>query len=477
MCVVKTLKLTLIFILLTLGNLLFYTVIIDGNSSTSVLGNGIVDFSSNMLITTSDTKYPEHVEPTLAIGNTDQLYVGWKEAQTHISAGVDVSFSTSNDNGLTWTAPTSMPSQISENNSKSDPWLVTYNGEVYYSYLDFSSINSSITQITLAKSTDNGQTWSLSKASKNSAFADKEVFIISPNGTIYIVYDDVSLITNLGVVKLSKSTDGGLTFKEVQITDINNRDILAPYPALSSNQTLFVSWLNIVDSNNALGDVFWDYSLDQGKTFHIDKDLNPETNFATYIGDNTQAGKATIPVMKFDSKDRLYVLWTEFNVKWKVYLRYSDDFGAQWSSKILIHDNPDSSQWLPDMAIDSNDAVHLVWYEEINSQYRPYYRSLTFTGPDRTSMTSSEILAVADSFTSSFFTRPGDYCTMKLDSNGIPHIVWTDGRSGNLDIYYAHGLQPAEQSSSSTNQAPGFTVTTTFIAILVIPVLVRKKIK
>ncbi|MEE9592108.1 MAG: Ig-like domain-containing protein, partial [Thermoplasmata archaeon] len=39
--------------------------------------------------------------------------------------------------------------------------------------------------------------------------------------------------------------------------------------------------------------------------------------------------------------------------------------------------------------------------------------------------------------TSSTFQRPGDYLGLTADRNGTPYIVWTDGRSGNLDIYFA----------------------------------------
>ncbi|MHA2462552.1 MAG: hypothetical protein ACXAEJ_15065, partial [Candidatus Thorarchaeota archaeon] len=52
-------------------------------------------------------------------------------------------------------------------------------------------------------------------------------------------------------------------------------------------------------------------------------------------------------------------------------------------------------------------------------------------------------IAVADTDTSSVFTRPGEYNSIRLDSDGIPHIAWTDGRNGELDIFYAHGLVPS----------------------------------
>jgi len=29
---------------------------------------------------------------------------------------------------------------------------------------------------------------------------------------------------------------------------------------------------------------------------------------------------------------------------------------------------------------------------------------------------------------------------IQLDSNTVPHIVWSDGRNNEMDIYYAHGI-------------------------------------
>ena len=177
--------------------------------------------------------------------------------------------------------------------------------------------------------------------------------------------------------------------------------------------------------------------------------------------------------MHFDSNDRLYVAWAEFNKNWKINLKYSDDYGKHWSSKTLINDKPNADQWEPDMAIDSNDNIHMVWLEEENNHYRPYYRMLSFTGVNRSDITTSAVIPVASSFTSSSFFRPGDYFTIRLDSNNKPHVVWTDGRSGKLDIYYASGMIIKSNSSS-----PSFTIISVIIAMPVIIILLKKsKIK
>ena len=88
----------------------------------------------------------------------------------------------------------------------------------------------------------------------------------------------------------------------------------------------------------------------------------------------------------------------------------------------------------------------------------------------------SEPISIADTNTSSEFTRPGDYFTIRLDSEDIPHVVWTDGRNDEMDIYYAHGLRPlptTKTTTTSSNPVTTNTLTnttdlpaTTFIQIL-----------
>ena len=360
-----------------------------------------------------------------------------------------------------------MPSNASTSWLKSDPWMYYINGTLYYSYLEYSNNLNIIpnSQVTFAKSVDNGLTWTTAKASQNNDLSDKETFVVSSNGTVYLTYDDVNLYTGSAFVKLSKSNDNGKSFSDVATINKNNTydDIVAPYPALSSNNTLFVSWTRFNDSNNYFGDVYYDYSLNGGLNFTNNTPLNPNADYSWYGG-----GKVTFSVIKFDSKDRLYALWSEYTnyTSWKVYIRYSDDFGTHWSSKIPIDDTPFTNQSRPDMAIDSKDNLHIVWYQESNNQFRPYYRELLFSGLNNSTISKTAIIPVASAYTSSNFTRPGDYLTVRLDLNDIPHVVWTDGRLGNLNIFYSHlekstpGSKVSSTPSSSTLTSSTTTLTT-----------------
>lgn len=432
-------------------------------------------FYPNILLSTNDTLYPQHVEPTLAIGSNDELYVGWKNALGPSSAGVDVSFTKSLDAGLNWTESVSMPSNVSQVGSKSDPWMNVYNHTIYYSYLEFndSNIPNKFSQVTMARSTDNGKTWLTSRASENTYFADKETFIVSPNGTIYLAYDDVNSDIGVFEVKLVHSIDSGNSFTELsRIDDLASNPVLGPYLALSQNQTLYATWF-MINRTNQKGDVYYDYSSNGGKSFGEDIDLNPESSYGSAFGINTP-GKSTIPVMKFDSLGRLYILWAEFSKQWRVYLKYSDDYGLNWSPKIPIHDKNNVYQWEPDMAIDSNNTLHVVWYEQFSNQYRPYYRTISFSGVNRSDPVYSDIIPVADKLTPSRFVRPGDYCTIRIDSNNTPNIVWTDGRSDKLDIYYA---KASTEPVKAGNNVSGFLGTYIPIIFVIYLQIIKKKNK
>ncbi|NHJ84182.1 MAG: exo-alpha-sialidase [Asgard group archaeon] len=402
----------------------------------------IIGFSDNILLST-DVLYNQQVEPTLAIGEDGELFAGWKNADTHNSGGIRVSFTKSIDNGETWSQPKHME-MYNTFTGQSDPWLVYYDNIIYYAYLEYSIYSSDLSQITVAKSNDHGATWTLVNATNALGFADKETMTIDNEGTIYVVYDDVR---DDGLfVRLSKSTDGGFSFQEYGlITDSISQPIdhVAPYVTTNANNDVFVAWTHF--SSNIWGDVFVTNSTDHGATFTTKIDINPTSENATFTVDlSSRPMKVTIPVIRFDHNERLYVLWSELSEadqSWGIFLRFSDDFGLTWSSKYRINPEITGDQWQPDMDIDSYNRLHITYYDLRGDYFKPYYRLAYFTNYTTTEITLSDAIPIASENTSASFTRPGDYFTVRVDSKDIPHVVWTDGREGVLDIYYSHGIK------------------------------------
>ncbi|MHA2141332.1 MAG: sialidase family protein [Candidatus Thorarchaeota archaeon] len=426
----------------------------------------IAGFSDNILISTSDSPWPQHVEPTIAVSDTGVLYAGWKNAETDYGGGARVSFSRSNDGGETWTEPLNMPMYGYSFTRQSDPWLVWHNGTIFYAYLEHNwndqTRTTNISQITVSRSIDGGNTWdsvsaSPSTSSSENRFADKETMTIGADGTIYVAYDDINWIDGGATMRVSKSIDGGASFVDVSIIGEPDSPHAGPYVTLDNNGDLFVALLyhglrSDPEQINLYGTVYGARSYNGGDSFSDYITIDTDGNFSALVYSDDHHSMSTLPVVRFNQDGRLFFLWADTypdQQEFDVFLRFSDDFGDTWSDRIRMNPETDGNQWQPDMAVDSQGLLHITYYDEQDGLFRPYYRTVEFIGTALDIPVLSDSIAIAEQSTSSSFTRPGDYFTMRLDSDDRPHVVWTDGRNGELDIYYAHGL---------TSDELGFTV-------------------
>ncbi|HUT79736.1 MAG TPA: sialidase family protein [Candidatus Bathyarchaeia archaeon] len=474
-------KYSKLFLLL---NILLFVFLTSNNSIsvTSKLNDEelqIIGFSENILLSTNDVTYGHHVEPTIAIDEDDRLYAGWKNAADSMTGGLAVSFSRSDNNGKAWTTPYDMPMFDNIFTGQSDPWLVYYDGAIYYAYLEYSrSITSDLSQITVAKSTNQGDTWQIVTATEGEGFADKETMTIAKNGIIYVTYDDIYDNGSV-VVRLSKSIDTGNTFHEYGVIADSIQepiDHLGPYVTTDNFGNVFVAWTRFTDGN--WGDVYLTKSLNGGATFTSGIDINSETENATFTTSYGYAHIATLPVVRFDTNDRLYVLWSEmsdFDLSFGIFLRFSDDYGLTWSSKYTISPTITGDQWQPDMDIDSKGRLHISYYDQQGSTFGPYYRLASFANYSSTDIILSKAIPIATENTSVVFTRPGDYFTIRVDSHDIPHVVWTDGRNNEMDIYYSHGIIAKNSKALVIGLSVGIPVGAAIVGISIAFIVKRRK--
>ncbi len=415
-------------------------------------------FSPNILLSTDDTNYPHHVEVSMAISDNGSIFAGWKNAEGHNTVGVRVSFVKSVDGGDTWTEPFDMPHFGAEHTGQSDPWLAWHNGGLYYAYIEY---DFPYCVVTVAKSSDYGNTWTPVRATYGDYLADKETMAISSDGVIYVVYRDMNISGDSAIttLRLSRSIDGGETYQETSIlaeqAEWEFRGM--PFVTLNTLNHVFVVWNSFEEISTTPGghiespggNLYLTRSLDQGTTFDESELINDDGNYCVVTTtEDGQPAKATIPLIRFDDNNRLYVLWADQSEQaehtFDVYLRYSDDFGQTWSQRYQVNPTTSGDQWNPDMDIGSDGTLHIVYYDEqtknYRRNYRPYYRTLKFAGEQRDVSVFGNAIVIADTDTPSQFTRPGEYFSIRLDCNGTPHVVWTDGRNGELDIYYARGV-------------------------------------
>ncbi len=449
--------------------------------ATAQDGGNIIGFSENILLSTRDVPYAHHVEPTIAISNNGTLFAGWKNSETHNGGGARVSVVKSVDGGTTWTDPYNMDFYGEDPTRQSDPWLVWYEGTLYYAYLEYSLTDPDFTQMTVARMEDYSGSWIPVKASYNEFFADKETMTIAEDGTIYVVYDDADTSSAEGnvTIRITRSDNGGLTFEEVGVIGWPDPGHLGPYVTTNEEGHVFVAW-SWIDETYSAGNLYIAKSTDKGETFDAPRLVNLDGNYTSFTSADGRPAKSTIPVLRFDQQGRLILLWADIfdpsAHSFDVYMRVSLDEGETWSERYQVNPQTIGNQWQPDMDIDSAGRIHIVYYDESFSEYEPYYLTATFSDENDDSPEFSEALAIADTPTSSAFTRPGDYFTIRLDAGYIPHVVWSDGRNDEMDIYYAHGFTTTIPPEEPINWllVGGILVASVAVVIVVIVLLKRR---
>ena len=112
----------------------------------------------------------------------------------------------------------------------------------------------------------------------------------------------------------------------------------------------------------------------------------------------------------------------EWAQAWEIYYRRSLDGGLTFEPVQRLTDAAGPSQ-RPSIAVDGDD-VYVAWFDTRRSGSEIYLRSSIDGGA-----TWGEELRVSDAGGQS--RRP----TVALDDEFV-HLIWTDGRSGNLEVYY-----------------------------------------
>jgi hypothetical protein len=106
---------------------------------------------------------------------------------------------------------------------------------------------------------------------------------------------------------------------------------------------------------------------------------------------------------------------------YEIYYKKSTDGGARWTTKRLTWSYPGS--WDPAIAVDPNNHIHVVWYDNNSGDTDIFYKRSTDGG--------------ASWITKRLTWNSGSWHpAITTDSNSHIHVVWEDSTPGNDEIYY-----------------------------------------
>jgi len=158
----------------------------------------------------------------------------------------------------------------------------------------------------------------------------------------------------------AKSIDNGVTWENTQLTNISDGDQLRPSIVVDSNNVIHVVWLfsEYMESETIYQICYMKYLSSWSDISYFTSD-----DWNNYFSNNNVD-------IAIDSFNNLHLVWDgeEYNVsedKWYYYIRYKK-FDTDWGDTQNIVSVASVHQTNPTIAIDSNDVLHIVWFNNGN---------------------------------------------------------------------------------------------------------------
>ncbi len=322
-----------------------------------------------------------------------------------------------------------------------DPWAThTGSGVLIYA----SGVNGQY----IYRSTNNGQTWSapiLSVLGNDRNHVSAEYTGTGP----YANYVYAAMTPG----NFGRSTDAGLTWT----TTFNPSNSLPGcYIAVGPNgSTDGGCVMYVTNTGSDFGNRVYNFyrSTNGGSNFTL---MSSQSGWSGFVGFHTgsrhtinNARTAPHPKMAMDNSNgpyrgRLYFVNASNDPpgngnKPDIWLRYSNDMGATWSSPTRVNDNPNptlSDQWFPEIWCErTTGKLYLHWYDDRSNPatFQTAIYATYSTDGGQTFVTNQQV-------TNTTFTWPnpacapncykGDYTTIMGNNPKVAYSVWGDHRNG-----------------------------------------------
>lgn len=272
-------------------------------------------------------------------------------------------------------------------------------------------------EILYSNSSNGGATWStLVNVSENSGSSQNPDLEIYPDGSFHLVWEDRTY-GNQWEILYSNSTDNGATWSTV--VNVSNNSGASQNPDLEFSTFVVPADPSVIwqDDNSGQREIYYSTSSSSG------------SSWITPVNISKTSGNSLNSDLEIAMSEVFHVVWSDYTYgsQWDIFYSNSSDNGATWSTGVNISNN----SWVstkPDLEISLSGNLYLVW-EDNTSDFDIYYRNSSDSGG-----TWSTIVNVSDTGSQDNSLQ----ADLKIDSNGILHLVWDDDTPGDTDIYYTN---------------------------------------
>ena len=255
-----------------------------------------------------------------------------------------------------------------------------------------------------------------------------------------------------GDIYFSYSTDNGATFSApVIINEVQHDMANMPVPAVASDGTVYVSWLNYNVLTGGLGDIYLDVSTNGGVSWaadiHVIPVNLPPLSLTTGTGLTDVVSKGA-PVLKVSptNPQELYITYAEdpdgggADEADIMFIR-SVDGGASWSTPVRVNDDTTlNDQHLPWMDVKPDGTIDIGWYDRRNDPNDKLWDVYVARSTDGGNTWSTNVQITDQNFASP--TNPwgtpwmGEYLGLAVD-NSHAYIVFCSSITDTFgDVYY-----------------------------------------
>ena len=240
---------------------------------------------------------------------------------------------------------------------------------------------------------------------------------------VHVVWMDTRDGVQVCEVYYKRSTDGGTTWgPDTRLTYTNCSAGMPSIAVLGAN--IHVGYSDHYDGNN---EIYYMRSTDAGASWQ---------QYVRLTNDNASSLNPSIAV----AGSGVHVVWIdERDGNKEIYYKRAKDGGAVWSGDIRLTNAPAESRH-PSICADGNN-VHVVWCDKRTGENDVYYKLSTDYGvswePDTLLTNGSE--------------EHSWYPSVTVSGTAV-HVVWTDWRDGNFEIYYKRNLTGNTGVYESTTQ-------------------------
>lgn len=253
-------------------------------------------------------------------------------------------------------------------------------------------------------------------------------------------------------IYFSFSTNNGVTFSTpVTINEIQHDMANMPVPAVASDGTVYVSWMDYNVWTGGTGTIYLDKSTDGGVTWGPDKNIMPVNlpplTLTTGTGLTDVVSKGA-PVLKVSplNPNHVYIIFAAdpdgpgFDEADIFFIR-STDGGVSWSVPVRVNDDATiNDQHLPWMDVKPDGTIDIAWYDRRNDANDKLWDVYITRSIDGGNTFSTNVKINDQSFTSP--TNPwgvpwmGEYMGLAVDSSHA-YVVFTSSVTDTFgDVYF-----------------------------------------